>query len=313
MRVGAHVQVGEPGEPGAAALAAAPAPGSLPCLNSHNCTKVVLTTNARKTAFALTANVRRLVEVHGIERLLFNTLTFADHVVDGKEAQRRLHSLATHVLRERYSEWITVMERQKSGRIHYHLLCVTDSDMRTGFNFEEAANKIYSSASVALRSEWSFWRKVAPAYGFGRTEQMPVKSTGEGIAKYVGKYIAKHIEQRVKEDRGLRLVRYSQGAKSVSNQFAWNSPYARLWRAKLKWWARSYSVYEYDGLSERFGSRWAWKYREAIASTVVPDEELSEELCLLQAEELVKVAVGAATALGEDWVSVYRLLKERAA
>ena len=66
-----------------------------------------------------------LCMLYGIERLGFLTLTFADHVTDAREAQRRFHSLATHVLNTRYrARWIRVLERHESGRIHYHLIVV---------------------------------------------------------------------------------------------------------------------------------------------------------------------------------------------
>lgn len=300
------------GDAGMPAERAPGAPSALPCLNSHNCTKVELSSNARKTAYSLTANVLMMAERHGIERLLFNTLTFRDHVTDGREAQRRLHSLATHVLRQRYLEYIVVVERQKSGRIHYHLLCAVDHDVRTGFDFQQAAEGVYSSASGALRSEWAFWRRTAPKYGFGRTEQMPVRSTSEGIAKYVGKYIAKHVDKRRQDDKGLRLVRYSEGSKNTTNQFAWYSPAARLWRAKLRTFAKEYSIHEYDELSRVLGSRWAYKFRDAIASTIVPDEELSWDLMVLQYSHLGEAAQVISAAIGADSHEILCALRQRA-
>ena len=98
------------------------------------------------------------------------TLTFAQDIKNPKEAQRRFNSLATHVLRTRYLEYIRVWERTKKGRIHYHLLVVLANDIRTGFNFLEAEFGIYKDVPKAIRSEWAFWRTTAKEYGFGRTE-----------------------------------------------------------------------------------------------------------------------------------------------
>jgi len=75
----------------------------------------------------------------------------------------------------------------------------------TGCDFTAIATRDYRSASAALKSEWEFWRETAPRYGFGRTELMPIKSTAEGISKYVGKYIAKHIDARIEKDKGAIL------------------------------------------------------------------------------------------------------------
>lgn len=41
---------------------------------------------------------------------------------------------------------------------------------------------------------------------------MPIKSSEEAIGKYVGK----HIESRQEADKGVRLVRYSRGARVAS-------------------------------------------------------------------------------------------------
>ena len=137
--------------------------GFLPCLNSNISTEIA-STQHRKAASALGWNVFALAQKHGLENLGFLTLTFKDHVLDVKEAQRRLNSLLTHIIKPRYQDYIGVLERQKSGRIHYHLLVVIGFDIRTGFDFAAVDAKDYSSANPALRAEWAFWRKTAPAY-----------------------------------------------------------------------------------------------------------------------------------------------------
>jgi hypothetical protein len=154
------------GRVGGAARSAA-APTALPCLNTINCNEGEnrLSSGHRKTAFALMLNVLWLIERHGLERVGFLTLTFARHVVAYKDAQKALHSLMTGVLKGRYPEYIIVMERMESGRIHYHLLVVMAEDIRTGFDFAAVKHKDYKSASPYLRREWKFW----------------------GIAKYIGK------------------------------------------------------------------------------------------------------------------------------
>lgn len=229
-----------PAERGAAA------PAGLPCLNSDNCTEpasafafnraqkpLVVPPSARKTALALSINVQAFVERHGIETVGFLTLTFKDHVTDPKEAQKRWHSLRTHVLAERYKGSIRVFERQKSGRIHYHVLVATGKDIRTGCDFPAIAKGDYRSANQALREEWTYWRNAAKDYRFGRTELLPIKSSAEAVSRYVGKYISKHIEARIDCDKGVRLVEYSHHSRIANTRFAWVSPGAKLWRAKL--------------------------------------------------------------------------------
>lgn len=262
---------------------AAPRAAPLPCLSSNKCNddpeKAArlhrLTSQHRKTAVALSMNVAALAERHGIERLGFLTLTFADHVLDPKEAQRRFKSLRTGVLSDRYQGFIRVFERQKSGRIHYHLLIALDADIRTGVDFAAFARGDYRSASPELRAEWAFWRRTAKAYGFGRTELMPIRSTHEGIARYVGKYISKHIDQREERDKGVRLADYSRGARIANTKFSWASPGARQWRAKLAIFAKTMfhagrlSSPTYQGLRAGLGPKWAYHWKDFILS--LPD------------------------------------------
>lgn len=253
---------------------AAGASASLPCLNRNNSIQEPLnrlTNGHRKTAFALMENVMAMAERFGIERLGFLTLTFAEHITDVKEAQRRYNSLRSNVLAERYGDNITVLERMKSDRIHFHLLVALNVDIRTGFDFEAVERSDYRSANPALRSEWAFWRKTAKEYGFGRTELMPVKSTAEGIAKYVGKYIAKHIDQRKEADKGARLVRYSQTARQCGVRFSWVSPGAWLWRAKLAQFAAKHGIEDLSGMKERFGPAWAYFYGPIIEREVLTE------------------------------------------
>jgi hypothetical protein len=197
------------------------------------------------------------------------TLTFRDHVTCAKEAQRRLNSLLTHIIRPRYRDYIAVMERTKTGRIHFHLLVSVGADIKTGLNFAAVESKDYTSASVHLRNEWAFWRKSAPAYGFGRTELLPIKSTVDAVKFYVGKYISKHIGQRIEEDKGVRLVRTSFNTKAGTTRFAWNTDLASLWREKLGLLCQACGVAEED-MAKAFGQSWAFKNQDIIQAVEIP-------------------------------------------
>lgn len=242
----------------------------LPCQSSHKCTETAtFPASARRTAYALQLNVQAMCERHGIERIGFLTLTFADHVLDAREAQRRMHSLQTHVLKVRYGNSIRVIERQKSGRIHYHLLVAVGADIRTGCDFDAFARRDYRSAPAELRREWAYWRATARKFGFGRTELLPVRSSKEAIGRYVGKYIAKHLDVRQREDRRVRLVSYT-GDKDASTRFAWAGGMAARWRHQLGAFVRM--LHEAGALEEastkamakRFGPRWAYQWRDQI-------------------------------------------------
>lgn len=228
----------------------------------------------RKAAYALTLNVLWLIERHGLERIGFLTLTFARHIVNYKDAQKALHSLMTGILKKRYPEYIIVMERMDSGRIHYHLLVVVAEDIRTGFDFAAVKRGVYHTATAYLRSEWAFWRRMAPKYGFGRTELLPIKKTAKGVAKYVGKYIGKHIGQRLPEDKGARLVRYSKGCNRAGVRFSWVSPGAFMWRSKLGTFSRMLGLNpdnHKEFLKEWFGKNWVYVLRPLIEAVKLPE------------------------------------------
>lgn len=246
----------------------------LPCLSSNNCTEgaVALSSQQKKSAAALALNVQDLAERHGLERLGFLTLTFPDHVVDPKEAQRRYRSLRAHVLKPRYGSVVRAYERQKSGRIHYHLVVALPVDIRTGFDFDRIERHDYSSASDALRAEWAFWRTTARRYGFGRTELLPIRSTSEGIARYVGKYIGKSISARDPRDKGVRLVEYCGSARMANTRFMFLSEGSATWRNKMRTFALVFAERmgvenpTFDDLRAALGPRWAHNHRDFIAA-----------------------------------------------
>lgn len=255
-------------------------PPALPCLSSNNSTETagklpekdawnILQGNHKKTATLLALHVERLVEMYGLETVGMLTLTFRDHVTCAKEAQRRMNSFLTHEIRPRYVDYVAVMERTKSGRIHFHLLVSVGSDIKTGLDFEAVEKRDYKSSSPSLRAEWSFLRKTAPKYGFGRTELLPIKSTVDAVKFYVGKYISKHIESRNEEDKGVRLVRTSNGVKAGTTRFAWNSDNARLWRLKLGLLCESAGIEEGEH-AKAFGKSWAYKNQDIVLSVKPP-------------------------------------------
>lgn len=257
---------------GAEGGAAAPAP--LPCQDTSNSNEL-RNSHSRKVAYALKENVAAMVSQHGLEQIGFLTLTFSDKVQNIREAQRRFNSLRTGVLSKRYPEWIAVVERQKSGRVHFHLLVVCAGDIRTGFDFEAVAKGDYRSASKILRVEWAFWRKTAPRYKFGRTELLPIKSTPGAISTYVAKYIGKHLDARLDADKGAKLVRYSRFASRVGTRFSWNSPGSWVWRHKCALLATLTKVgRDMNGAKSKwrswFGKRWVYKIRPIMSALRLP-------------------------------------------
>jgi len=225
------------------------------------------------TALCLSLEIIGLAKQFGLERLGFLTLTFVENVYDIREANRRFNSLNTHVIKDRYERAIAVVERQERGAVHFHLLVVAASDIRTGSDFEAFKRRDYRSANPALRAEWAFWRATCSKYGFGRHELLPVRSTAEGIARYVASYIGKNIRARNEGDKGARLVRYigyGVGDRKASPQFAWAYGNGWLWRHKLAAWATRHGARDASELSRIFGPRWAYALQAWILAEELP-------------------------------------------
>jgi len=221
-----------------------------------------------------------MCQKYGTERVGFLTLTFADHVTDVREASRRFNSLASNVLKKRFAAYIRVLERQKSGRIHYHLLVVLPDDIRTGADFDAFAKRDYKSANNHLRREWAFWRHTSPQFGFGRTELQPIRSDAAALGQYVGKYIGKHLGQREERDKGARLVSYSGDARMATSKHMLLEKPSTEWRAKCQTFARLVEGWKpqarirtMEDLTFHLGNRWSYHWRDFILQ--LPPSDLS--------------------------------------
>ena len=235
----------------------------------------------KKVAEAIQLNVRFLAERYGIERIGFLTLTFEEYV-RLQEAQRRWNSCATNFLRDEFVEYMMIAEFTRRGWVHYHLLVVCKADIRTGFDFTAhylATSSSYAhqiedrrqwtkqyaaSASPYLRALWGRLRAKLAVYGFGRHELLPIKKTGVAVGYYVGKYVSKCVMQRKPEARGARFVRYSQGWKTASVNFAWVTPRSWLWREKIGVLAKQLGAVDTEDLQHLCGKHWAYHLKDHI-------------------------------------------------
>jgi len=270
---------------------------ALPCQNRNNSTeaweaegleagKQALSQSAynRKAAFVLEQNIEHMISLFGVDRVGFLTLTFADSV-SLREGNRRFNSFR-RVLAEIFPfGWVAVREWSKSGRLHFHLVGVSEHDLRTGFDwgvagemarlqrdgYRKNAGMIRKLArmlnpSDALRRLWAMLREMCPRYRFGRSELMPVRKSGEAISRYLGFYLGKGVDSRPPEAKGARLVTYSRNfpRRAVGHKFMFLGGSADLWRSKLDFMADLWGLADIDGFSERFGPNWVFWLRDLI-------------------------------------------------
>jgi hypothetical protein len=243
---------------------------------------------AAKKAETLFMNLEGMLKRRGIDGIAFITLTFAENMTCRKEAQKCFHSFATNFLYHEIPEFVAVVERQNRGAIHYHIVAFLGFDIRTGFDFASCAaanlarragdvvserqfKKRYSdSANPNLRNWWaklgnSKYPGAAQNHGFGRCETLPILSTAEGLARYVGSYVGSELLAREQRDKGLRTIRYSliPGGRAASIYWSWASGQGRVWRLGCAVLA---CIVGADDLRSTLGKGWAWNWKQAITA-----------------------------------------------
>ena len=192
--------------------------------------------------------------------------------------QKRWHSLNTHVIAKRYPAWACALETQEDGVWHFHVVVVTKFDNRTGTDVETLTNyklpwgirrrKQYRNA--ALGTEWQALRETCCKYRFGRVELVPIRTSGEAVARYLASYLTK-TWKGLKASRKSRLVRFS---RNISKQFTlvcsvWNLGNL-IHRTRLKMAARMLNFTDYGDYADYFGPRWHYCIGDIIAGIPIP-------------------------------------------
>jgi hypothetical protein len=188
-----------------------------------------------------------------------------------------------------------VLEPQKQGRPHYHLLVAVDWDTRadafdwpafaecqkekrergaTGL-FRELRARYKKSAAPELVTLWALLRKVLPRYGLGRSELLPVRKGEAAIAAYVGKYLEGGLVLRKHSWKGCRRVeldrREKQNWLACARGFGWFSPGAVAWRKRVGELGAALGVADTEGLRRKLGPKWAYRMRDSITGATEED------------------------------------------
>ncbi|NBV24901.1 MAG: hypothetical protein EBS05_23650 [Proteobacteria bacterium] len=152
----------------------------------------------------------------------------------------------------------------------------------------------YSTANAPLKREWSYWRRTAKRYGFGRHQLQPMRSNGEALGRYLGAYLRKDWEHRLLEDKGARCVRYfghwskterlkkqHKAAPPFNSRFGWLTPQARAWREKLQQVVLVLN-YKGAGITEEniktvIGHRWAWRMGKLFETVQFETDHVTDQ------------------------------------
>jgi hypothetical protein len=282
---------------------AAPATAALPCQRSNNCIEEKndehesasdqLSPYRRKCRHRLIMAIEWMVKKHGLNNVGLLTLTFGvpgsgrgsqatkelrEQAKDLEFVQKRWHSLNTNIIAKRYPDWICIPEPHKDGVWHLHVVVALKIDIRTGTDVETLTNYSLPAwmrrgkhlRNEALAAEWRTLRETACKYRFGRIELLPIKKTGEALARYLAGYLSKSFKV-IPPGKKHRLVRLSRG---VSRQFSmifsiWSLGNL-IYRTRLKMAAFMLHFNDYGDFANYFGPRWNYYLGDLIAAIPVP-------------------------------------------
>ncbi len=151
-------------------------------------------------------------------------------------------------------------------------------DIRTGTDVETLTNYSLPAwmrrgkhlRNEALAAEWRTLREIACQYRFGRIELLPVKKTGEALARYLADYLSKSF-QVIPPGKKHRLVRLSRGvSRQFSMTFSIWSLGNLIYRTRLKMAAGMLHFQDYGDFANYFGPRWNYYLGDLMAPIPVP-------------------------------------------
>lgn len=259
----------------------------------------------KKQAHIIYVNAEKFISDVGLNRVGFLTLTFADNVTDYHEATRRWGNLKRRFIGENFGSWCLVKEEQKRGAWHFHILIDCLADIRSGLDFESYLKsqnlrdhfyskygkgwwkdhkeevlhyerKYIESAPAPLRRIWAAMKEPLRHHGFGISSIMPIQSTIEAAARYVGKYCSKHVENRSESSKHVRLSAYSKDFLKSSTKFQWHNPNSKLWRHNVAILADHLGCKDIEDISKKLGAKWAYNFQDIV----IDIEQYSKEAVL---------------------------------
>jgi hypothetical protein len=206
----------------------------------------------RKAAFALASNIRYLITRYAPRRIYALTLNSADATGDCRTAQHRFKSLQTHSLAFQFQEWVVVTDICFHP-IQFHLLAV-----------------VAATCAQSVKQLSQHLRPQLATYDFHLRSISAVPQHAPIAQTFVRRYLAA-VTRRHQDQKRARIIRYSQGWRPVTAQFAWHSAGAWLWRAKLARFAAALGARRLENLPKLCGKRWAYHFGELIMAIELTD------------------------------------------
>lgn len=301
---------GAPGEAGGS-VSALPSQESDNCIGENESSAESLSPYRRKSRHRLIVAIEWMVKKYGLNQVGLLTLTFGvpgsgrgsqatqelrELAKDLDFVQNRWHSLNSNIINKRYADWICIPEPHRDGVWHLHVVAATKMDIRTGTDVETLTNyklpywmrRGKHLRNEALATEWQALRQIACKYRFGRIELLPIKKTGEALARYLAGYLSKAyrlippqkrcrteseeaVGEKKPQPKRHRLIRFSRGiSRLFSIRFSVRSLGNLIYRTRLKMAASMLHFDNYSDFADYFGPRWNYYLGDLIAAIPIP-------------------------------------------
>jgi hypothetical protein len=268
------------GEDGFTGVAGPPYPRPFTCPPIVQLHPSVDSKLVRSGAWKQGANAGRIVEfeVEGAVRLFggehCGMLTIGcpgnDRLGEMREFSARFDSFNSNLLAGRFVQWMAVIQRHKDGVIHAHIPVVTSWEMGGPPYWDKHWRRHRSRATARCREEWEvFTPDRMSGFGLGVANLKPMQGDPRAFGRYVGRYVGRELGTRRKEDRGVRLVRYSHSwHRVVCGPFSAADHRTRqAWDRAQKLGKRLWGSIE--RMVNDLGPQWKWHLRRVLYSSAV--------------------------------------------
>lgn len=230
----------------------------------------------------LSMGIEWIVARHGYERCGLLTITFGENLTDWAEAERRFSSFEKNVLSLHCNDWAMVVQQQKRGAIHYHLVVGLTKDIRTGTDIATIKDRslprfVRYGKGVVNENLRQYWKDICfrargdgewkgGGYGIGRIELLPFIKSPAAVAGYLASYL-KVEAYCPPEYRRKKKVRFSRTiTRWLRSNFQANTYGSYIWRKKLSLVAQDFGCSNLEELTGLFGPRWFYTLRECVRS-----------------------------------------------
>lgn len=212
-----------------------------------------------KSTYLCESNIKALKYQYDRSQLQFLTITFQpDSKLSDQGAKDRLHRLTTNIFNRREIGWIRVLERNRSGVIHFHILLALPWDARNEIKDPRRINtksrqrvieKHFSGRLLALSQELGV---KLPKYDVGLWNMTPVKCL-DAVATYMCKALRSPMNQYKKGERRWSCSKFLRCAKGA---IAWVSGRARAFRQAVEYFAFGMGIDDLESFQKEFGTKW---------------------------------------------------------